>query len=69
MPRHTQDTNSKDDDTRRDSVECMDSEICILTGKGFGYPPLIFVDLEHATNLPDSNMAGVPERPQLSSYV
>ena len=34
MPTHTQDTNSKDNDTRGDSVESTDSGACILTGKG-----------------------------------
>ena len=40
MPRHKQVTNSNDDDTRGDSVESMDSGMCILTGKGYSYPPL-----------------------------
>ena len=70
MPRHTEDTNSNDNDTRGDSVESMDSGTCIPTDKGYSYPPLIFIDPEHATNIPDSDtMDSVTERPQLSSYV
>ena len=42
-PRCRQDPNSNDDNTRADSVESMDSGTCILTGKGFGYPPVILV--------------------------
>ena len=67
MPRHTQDPNSND--TRGDSVETTDSGTCILTGKGFNYPPLIFTDPEHAANIPDSDIDSVTEGPQISSYV
>ena len=70
MSRHTQDPNSNDNDTKGDSVESMDSGMCILTGKGYSYPPLIFTDAEHATNIPDSDtIDSVTERPQLTSYV
>ena len=70
MPRHTQDTNSNDDDTKGDSVESMDSGICIPTGKGYSYPLLIFTNPEHATNIPDGDTTdSVTERPNLSSYV
>ena len=69
MPRHTQDTNSKDDDTRGDSVDPTDSRMFIPTGKGFSYPPLIFTNPEYATNIPDSDIDSVTERPQISSYV
>ena len=48
----------------------MDSGMCILTGKGYSYLPLIFTDPEHATNIPDSdNKDSVTERAHLSSYV
>ena len=67
MPRHTQDPNSND--TRGDSVESTDSGMCILTGKDFNYPPLIFTDPEHAANIPDSDMGSVTEGHQISSYV
>ena len=69
MPRHTQDPNSNDDDTSGDSVGSTDSGMCILTGKGYSYPPLIFTDPEYATNIPDSDIDSVTERPQLTSYV
>ena len=70
MPRHTQNPNSNDDDTKGDSVESMDSGMCILTGKGYSYPPLIFTDPEHAANIPDSDtIDSVTERPRLNSYV
>ena len=43
--------------------------MCIPTGKGFSYQPFIFTDPEYATNIPDSDIDSVTERPQLSSYV
>ena len=61
--------NSNDDDTRGASVESTDSGMCILTGKGYSYPPLIFTDPEHAANISDSDIDSVTERSQLSSYV
>ena len=64
MPRHTQDPNSKGDDTRGDSVESMDSGMCIPIGKGFGYPPLIFTNPEYAANIPDSDIDSLTERPR-----
>ena len=69
MPRCTQDTNSKDNDTRGDSVESTDSGTCLPTGKGHSYPPLIFTDPEHAATIPDSDIDSVTERPQISSYL
>ena len=69
MPRWTQDPNSNDNDTRGDSVEYTDSGMCIPTGKGFIYPPLIYTDPEHASNIPDGDIDSVTERPQVSSYV
>ena len=66
MPRHTQDPNSND--TRGDSVKSTDSGMCIPTGKGFNYPPLIFTDPEHAAKLPDSDIDSVIEGPKISSY-
>ena len=69
MPRCMQDINSKDNDTKGDSVESMDSETCIPTGKGYSYPLLIFTDPDHAANMPGSDIDSVTERPQLSSYV
>ena len=45
MARCTQDPNSND--TRGDSVESTDSGMCIPTGKGYNYPPLIFTDPDH----------------------
>ena len=65
MPRCTQDPNSNDGN----SIESTDSGTCILTGKGFSYPPLIFTDPEHAANIPNSDTDSVTERPQISSYV
>ena len=67
MPRHTWDPNSND--TRGDSVEWTDSGTCILTGKDFNYSPLIFIDPEHAANIPDSDIDSGTERPKISSYV
>ena len=69
MPRYTQDPNSNDDDTKGESVVSTDSGMCILIGKGFGYPPLIFTDPEQAANIPESDIGSVTERPQLSSNV
>ena len=44
--------------------------MCILTGKGFNYPPLIFTDPEFAANIPDSDtIDSVTEKPQLNNYV
>ena len=37
MPRHTQDPNSNDNDTKDDSIESTDSGTCIPTGKGYSY--------------------------------
>ena len=67
MSRGTQDPNSNE--TRCASVESTDSGMCIPTDKGFNYPPLIFTDPEHAVNIPDSDIDGVTEGPQISSYV
>ena len=67
MPRHTQDSNSND--TRGDSVQSTDSGMCIPTGKGFNYPPLIFTDPAYAANIPDNDIDSVTEGPQISSYV
>ena len=50
-------------------MKSTDSEMCIQTGTGFNYPPLIFIDPEHAANIPDSDIDSVTERPQISSYV
>ena len=69
MSRHTLDPNSNDNDTRGDSVESTDSGMCIVTGKGFNYPPLIFTDAGHAAHIPDSYIDSVTERQQISSYV
>ena len=56
MPRHVQDPNSND--TEGDSVESTDSGTYLRTGKGFDYPPVIFIDPEYAANLPDSETEG-----------
>ena len=70
MPRCTQDPDSNNYDTKGDSVESTDSGTYMPTGKGFGYPPLIFTDPEHAANIPDSDtMDSMTEILQLSSYV
>ena len=63
MPRLALDPNSND--TKGDSVESTDSGMYIQTGKGFGYPPVIFTDPEYTAILPDSETEG----PQISSYV
>ena len=69
MSRHAQDPNSNDNDTEGDSIESTDSGMCIPTGKGFDYSPLIFKDSEHAANIPDSDIDSVTERPHISSYM
>ena len=51
------------------TVESTDSGMCIPTGNGFNYPPLIFTDPEHAANIPDSDIECVTEGPQISSHV
>ena len=51
------------------TLESTDSGMCILTGKGFNYPPLIFTDPEHVANKPDSDIESATEGPQISSYV
>ena len=43
--------------------------MCILTGKGLNYPPLIFTDPEYAANIPDSDIESLTEKPQLNNYV
>ena len=67
MSRCTQDPNSSN--TRGNSVESTDSGMCIPTGKGFNYPPLIFTDPDHAANIPNSDIDSVTEGLQISSYV
>ena len=51
--------------TKVGSVESIDSGMYIQTGKGFGYPPVIFTDSEYAANLPDSETEG----PQIINYM
>ena len=51
------------------TVESTDSGTCIMTDKGFNYPPLIFTDPEHAGKVPDSDIDSVTEGPKISSYV
>ena len=61
-------TNS--DDPKGDSVESTHLGMYIHTGKGFGYPPLIFTDPEVAMNLTDSDTRdSVTEGPQTLNYV
>ena len=68
MPWHTQYSNNYD--PKSDSIESTDLGMYIPTGKGFGYPPLIFKDPEVAGNLTDSDTRdSVTEGPQISSYV
>ena len=68
MPQHTQDSNH--DDTKGDSVESTDLGMYIPTGKGLGYPPLIFTDPEVAADLTNSDTRdSVTEGPQILNYV
>ena len=62
-----QDPNSND--TKGDSVESTDLGMYIQTGKGFGYPPVIFTDPEYAAKVHDSDIDSVIEGPKISSYV
>ena len=63
MPRCEQNPNSND--TKCDSVESTNSGTYIQTGKGLGYPPMIFTDPDYAAKLPDSET----EEPQIVNYV
>ena len=56
MPQHTQTSN--DHDNRHDMT---DSGTYKPTGKGFGYPPLIYTDPEVAANLTDSDTIEIPQ--------